>query len=289
MKHHPLDTITKGPQIGVMQGRLLPKYKGRYQAHPVGCWQQEFPLAAELELSWIEFILDFHDVWENPLMSKTGIDEIHSLSEKTGVVVKTVCADYFMEAPLHSLSTVIVQQSQKVLLTLIEHCSQIKVTEIVIPCVDQSSLIDDACKQQFIQNLQPGIKLAEKLAVNLALETDLAPGDFVELLDQFDSLRITVNYDTGNSAALGYDPSEELAAYGSKITDIHIKDRFLNGGSTLLGTGDTDFDRFFEALKKINYQGPFIMQAYRDDEGVAVFKSQLDWISPRIKSKIPHE
>ena len=36
--------------IGVMQGRLLPKYKGRYQAHPVGYWQDEFPKAAELGL-----------------------------------------------------------------------------------------------------------------------------------------------------------------------------------------------------------------------------------------------
>ena len=29
-------------QVGVMQGRLLPKYKGRYQAHPKDTWQDEF-------------------------------------------------------------------------------------------------------------------------------------------------------------------------------------------------------------------------------------------------------
>ena len=28
----------------------------------------------------------------------------------------------------------------------------------------------------------------------------------------------------------------------------------------------------------INYHGPFIMQAYRDEEGVSIFKSQLDWV-----------
>ena len=32
--------------IGIMQGRLLPKYKERYQAHPVGYWDEEFSIAA---------------------------------------------------------------------------------------------------------------------------------------------------------------------------------------------------------------------------------------------------
>ena len=32
-------------KLGIMQGRLLPKYNGRYQAHPVGYWQKEFEYA----------------------------------------------------------------------------------------------------------------------------------------------------------------------------------------------------------------------------------------------------
>ena len=43
-----------------MQGRLLPKYKGRYQAHPFGYWQDEFPIASELGLDCIEFIFDYY-------------------------------------------------------------------------------------------------------------------------------------------------------------------------------------------------------------------------------------
>ena len=59
--------------IGVMQGRLLPKYKGRYQAHPVGYWQDEFPKAAELGLDCIEFILDYNDAEQNPLDDSGGV------------------------------------------------------------------------------------------------------------------------------------------------------------------------------------------------------------------------
>ena len=75
---------------------------------------------------------------------------------------------------------------------------------------------------------------------------------------------------------------EELEIYGNRITDIHIKDRIHGGGSVMLGRGDTDFHAFFNALSKIDYQGPFIMQVYRDDEGVAVFKEQLEWLKSKI-------
>ena len=37
--------------IGIMQGRLLPKYKKKYQAHPVGYWENEFPIASKLDLN----------------------------------------------------------------------------------------------------------------------------------------------------------------------------------------------------------------------------------------------
>ena len=118
----------------------------------------------------------------------------------------------------------------------------------------------------------------EKENINLSLETDLAPKPFIELLNKLNSKNITVNYDIGNSASLGYNPTEELEIYGDRISDIHIKDRTLDGGPVVLGEGDADFDSFFNALSKIDYHGPFIMQAYRDEEGVSIFKSQLDWI-----------
>ena len=41
-----------------MQGRLLPKYQGRYQAHPKDYWRDEFKIASSIGLDCIEFILD---------------------------------------------------------------------------------------------------------------------------------------------------------------------------------------------------------------------------------------
>ena len=92
-----------------------------------------------------------------------------------------------------------------------------------------------------------------------------------------------MNYDIGNSASLGFDPVAELDSYGDHISDIHIKDRIRGGGPVVLGEGAVNFDRFFSKLREFDYSGPFIMQAYRDDEGVSVFKKQLDWVSKYLE------
>ena len=265
-------------KIGVIQGRLVPKYQDRYQAFPVGMWQDEFKVAKECGLDLIEFILDFNDAEENPLLKEGGVDEIKSIINKTGVSVQTICADYFMEAPLHSSDDKVSEESFKILEQLLEIARTLKITDIVIPCVDQSSLKTEEAVNRFIKQIIKIIPTIEKQNINLSLETDLPPKPFIQLLERLNSKNITVNYDIGNSAALGFDSDEELEVYGDRITDIHIKDRVSDGGPVTLGEGNADFTKFFNKLKEFNYQGPFIMQAYRDDEGVEIFKKQLDWI-----------
>ena len=264
-------------KLGVMQGRLVPKYNGRYQAHPVNYWQDEFSIAASHNIDCIEFILDYNLCELNPLMSIDGIESIKKNIDITGVRVKSVCADYFMEKPFHHIDNEVVKQSEIVMCELISNCSTLNITDIVIPCVDSSSLKNEGDFNLFIENTKRIIDNAEKYDINLSLETDLNPTLFGQLLSEFTSSKITVNYDTGNSASLGFNVIEEFKSYGHRITDIHIKDRKFNGGSVMLGEGDVNFKDFFESLKLINYNNPFIMQAYRDDEGLNVFKKQLSF------------
>ena len=274
--------------LGVMQGRLLPKYKGLYQSFPIGYWQDEFPIAKKLGLDCIEFIIDDLSYPENPLMTEEGVRQIQHIVAETGVQVKTICADYFMEHPFHDVSQKDFDHSMTVLGVLLENGRKLGVTDIVIPCVDKSSLLN---KKQHIPGFIVAMKHAGKLAqasgINLSLETDLGPQDFRDLLLKIDSPRLKVNYDIGNSAALGYLESEEIAAYGEWISDVHIKDRVLGGGSVPVGTGDAKIENALAELKKAGYSGVFIMQVYRDDEGVEIFKFQKEKILPILKKYFP--
>lgn len=269
-------------KIGVMQGRLVPKYKKQYQSHPVGYWDKEFDIVARLGLDLVEFIVDLDGIEKNPLMSSEGMTRIAEAVARTGVQVASICADCFMAAPLHSTDPLVALSSLAYLRRLIYSAPRLSISDIVIPCVDHSSLRTEDDTVRFVAALEAVLDDAGRNGVNLSLETDLDPERFARLLERFNSQRVTVNYDTGNSAALGYDPREELAAYGEKISDIHIKDRIKGGGSVVLGTGSTDFDAFFDALGLLDYQGFFILQAFRDDEGVGIFGRQLDWIRPYI-------
>ena len=266
-----------------MQGRLIEKFMGRYQAHPIDKWTKEFQIAKKLKLECIEFIFDFYKFKNNPLMNQNGINKILKNIDDTNVIVKTICADYFMEAPLHSKDKDLASNSIKVLKELIFSASKIGVTDIVIPCVDQSSIKLKNDFDRFIENIQQVVNYLEIYKINLALETDLPPNDVDRLLQKIDHNRIKINYDTGNSASLGYNVKEELSAYGHKITDIHIKDRLLNGGPVVLGRGNANFELFFTEIKKYHYSGPYIMQAYRDDEGLNIFNKQLNFIKPFLE------
>ena len=261
-----------------MQGRLLPKIDCRFQAHPFEYWQDEFPIASNLGLDCIEFIFDYDSFNENPLLTARGQREILEISRSTGVGVRSICADFFMDCPIHVSDKSQTAFALKILRRLLEASSNLGIMDVVIPCVDQSSIYNVESTKRFFSAIQSVIPLSERLEVRLCLETDLPPSRFFRLLKELDSDSVSVNYDTGNSVSLGYDFKEELAAYGKSITDLHIKDRTYGGASVPLGEGSMNFDQFFSCFSKINFEGIMIMQAYRDDEGLQIFTRQLEFL-----------
>ena len=134
--------------LGIMQGRLLPKYKGQFQAHPKNYWQDEFNLASNLGFSHIEFILDFEDYLENPLLNHNGVDLIKKKISTENVKVKSVCADFYMNSPIFIDDNEKELINLKVLKKLIKNCSILGVKEIVLPLVDNSSIINSQKKRE---------------------------------------------------------------------------------------------------------------------------------------------
>jgi hexulose-6-phosphate isomerase len=89
---------------------------------------------------------------------------------------------------------------------------------------------------------------------------------------------VKVNYDTGNSASLGYAPGKEFAAYGNRIGSIHIKDRKLGASTVPLGTGNADFETVFREMKSIDYQGDITLQVARGTPG-----EEVAWARQNLK------
>ena len=272
-------------EIGVMQGRLLPKYKGQFQAHPKNYWQDEFRLASKLGFAYIEFILDFEDYNQNPLLNITGLNAIKNKIKKENILVKSVCADFYMTSPIYINDKDKEYINLEVFKKLIKNCSFLGVKDIVLPLVDNSSILNSIQKRKNVILFLNKIKeFLERFNVNVCLETDLPPKKFLKLISDLDYPFFKINYDTGNSAYMGYDFKEELETYAQYVTNIHIKDRIYKGESVILGNGACQFDKFFQHLKKINYTGITILQAYRNNDGISSIKPQLKFIKEIINT-----
>jgi L-ribulose-5-phosphate 3-epimerase len=152
--------------------------------------------------------------------------------------------------------------------------------------VDASALRTPAQHDAVVAILTAAAPVAARAGVELHIESDMGPADFAAFLERlpFDSIR--ANYDSGNSASLGYAPLEEFGAYGARVGSVHLKDRKRGGTTVAPGTGDTDFAALFTALARIDYRGDFTLQVARGTPGdeVAWIATQRAYFAPMIAS-----
>jgi hexulose-6-phosphate isomerase len=255
-----------------MQGRLVPPIADRLQCFPRGQWRQEFARAVQAGLDSIEWIYDDFGADVNPLASDEGVAEILCLAEQHGVCVRSICADYFMDHPLVRAELSALEERLCVLEWLLERGKMLEAQRIVLPFVDASQITSPEEARSVAAVLGRVLDRAESARMEIHLETSLPPEPYADLLALLPHPMLKVNYDSGNSASLGYAPYEEFSAYGERVGSVHIKDRLRAGGTVALGKGDTDFAGLFACLRKMNYEGDLILQVARGAHG-----EEVDW------------
>ncbi len=258
----------------------MPPEDGRFQCFPRKQWESEFARAADVPLDYIEWVYDLygHDV--NPLGSTGGIERLTKFTASTRVGIRSVCADYFMDKPLLRCGEAELDERLQELQRVLRNSRAVGVNRVVIPFVDASAIRSHDDLVAVKDALQAALPFAEEMGVEIHLETSLGPAEFAKLLDCIPHRKLKVNYDSGNSASLGYSPGDEFAAYGDRIGSVHIKDRALNGGTVPLGSGNANFTALFRCLEKIEYQGDFTLQVARGTPGdeVAWAKQNLAFV-----------
>jgi hexulose-6-phosphate isomerase len=265
-------------KLGIMQGRLVPPEPKRFQSFPRARWRDEFAMAAAAGLDAIEWIYDAYGEDVNPLASDEGILEIRGLCAVHRVAVESVCADWFMDFPLVGVDEQSARHRWLRLDWLMRRCGELGINRIVLPFVDASAIRSPIDAEAVVRGINGLGGLIDSTNVELHLEADLPPSDFAALLARLGHSRVKVNYDSGNSASLGYKPKDEFAAYGTRVGSVHLKDRRLRAGTVPLGDGDTDFDGLFDALTAVRYGGDFILQVARGIEG-----DELDWTRGNVR------
>jgi L-ribulose-5-phosphate 3-epimerase len=256
--------------IGIMQGRLSAPLHGRIQSFPEGTWQAEFARATEAELQAIEWIYDIEDAETNPIGSTEGLEEMRQLSKKHGIVVQSLCADYFMPFPFVRAAEADWEERLRKMEWLLDRCRQAGVRDVVLPFVDNSRIETEKDRRDVIRLFERLRGTLDRLDLQIHLETSLGPEAFRSLIEEIGQARVRINYDSGNSASLGFLAEEEWDTYGKYIGSVHIKDRLKGGGTVPLGSGNADFSALARSLKRFNYDGRFILQVARGKAGEEV-------------------
>ncbi len=268
-------------RYGIMQGRLVPPEPGRFQAFPRQRWRDEFALAAAAGVDYIEWIYDDYGASANPITSEQGLAEFDRLKQQHGISTPALCGDWFMDFPFLRCTLEERAQRQNFLQKLLAVAQRIGARRMVLPFVDQSRIESEAEKDTVIGVLMQALPTAEKTGVELHLETDLGPADFAALMARIPHPMVKINYDSGNSSGLGYNASEEFAAYGDRIGSIHIKDRLRKPDGSIstqpLGHGSADFEDVFRCIRSIHYTGGLTLQVARGEAG-----DEVNWIREQL-------
>ena len=254
-------------RIGFMQGRLSPMVDGKIQAFPWQHWEEEFDAAAAIGITMMEWTLDQERLHENPLLTRGGRARIAALSHETGLKVESVTGDCFMQAPFYKARGAERTRLMDDFAAVIDATAAVGAKLIVFPLVDNGSIETaehDSALRQGLKEVEP--RLRDK-NVRIAFESDFGPARLADFIAGFAADVFGINYDIGNSASLGFDPDEELDAYGTRITHVHVKDRVQGGTTVPLGTGNAKFDRVFAGLRQADYRGDFVLQTARATDG----------------------
>lgn len=254
-------------RIGFMQGRLSPLVDGKIQAFPAAHWRDEFALAERYGFPLIEWTLDHDDLADNPLMTAAGRREIAALTQRHGIAIRSLTGDCFMQAPFFKAEgqarVTLVDELRRVL----DAAAAARIAFVVVPLVDNGHLDNPVQLERLTQVLDGLQTFLRDARMKIIFESDLPPRELRGFIARFSRFCFGINYDIGNSASLGHDPSEEIASYAAWIDNVHVKDRRLGGTTTPLGTGNANLPRVFELLHDAGYRGDFILQTARAADG----------------------
>lgn len=253
-------------EIGFMQGRLSDRIDGKIQAFPWRDWESEFQSAQALGLGLLEWTLDQERLHENPLMTAAGQARIRELSARHGVRVLSLTGDCFMQAPFYKVDGAAREALLADLWAILDASEQVGIRYVLIPLVDNGSLQTTDHERTLLEGVLPLRQRLVSAGMKIVFESDFGPARLAEFIERLPRDAFGINYDIGNSAALGFSPADEVGSYGHRIDNVHVKDRKLHGTTVPLGTGNADFPAAFGALHKAGYAGHFILQTARADD-----------------------
>jgi len=133
---------------------------------------------------------------------------------------------------------------------------------------------DDPERKPMLATLAQAGQLAADKGITLAFETGQETAELLRrTLDELKAPNLKVNFDPANMLLYDMgDPIRAVELLGTDIRSVHVKDarrtkvRGQWGEEVPLGEGEVNIPRFLQALKRVGYTGPLVIEREVGDQ-----------------------
>ena len=265
-------------------------------------WSTKIDIAKEAGYDFIEISVDESDERLARLnWSNEEIKNMNNLLIDKDFRIPSMTFSGQKRFPMGSMDNATREKSMDLMKKAIELADKLGIRVIQVTGYDvYYEERSDKTREMFIQNLKKATEWASKACITLAIEnmenTFLnSVTKYMEIAEEVDSPWLKLYPDLGNLTAWTHDEVYNELEKGIKaqqIIAIHLKeakkvtDTF--GGifrELEFGTGDVDFVKTFETLKKVEFKGPFLVEMWNESSNTPLedIKKVREWMLSRMK------
>ncbi|GMA09336.1 L-xylulose 5-phosphate 3-epimerase [Tetragenococcus halophilus subsp. flandriensis] len=242
-------------------------------------WKERLLFAKELGFDFVEMSIDETDERLARLdWTKNERKEVVDAIYETDVKILSICLSGHRRFPFGSKNPktrnnamIIIQKAIDLALDLGVRCIQLAGYDVYY---EEKSVHS---REYFIENLQAAVTMAS--AKGVALSVEIMDDSFINSITKFKQIKqqipspyLQVYPDLGNLSAwptndIGY----ELEKGINEISQIHIKDTLAVTSDfpgkfkgVPFGEGCVDFMGCFQTLKRLNFNGPFVIEMWSE-------------------------
>ena len=255
-------------------------YLGLYEkAIPMkASWLEKLQKAKDLGFDFLEISIDESDERLSRLdWTLAQKRELTALSQDLNMPIISMCLSGHRRFPYGSKDKKTLEKAREIMSKALDFAAHCGIRNIQMAGYDvYYEESTPASQQQFKDELALAVQQAAARQIMLSIEIMDYPfmssiTRFAEVTKHIQSPWLTVYPDVGNLTAWWNDVPQELTAYISRISAIHLKDTKPVGPKSLgqfrdlgIGEGTVNFVEVFKALKNANYHGSFVLELWGD-------------------------
>lgn len=277
--------LTKNP-IGIYEKAIPNKFN----------WATKIKIAKAAGYEFIEMSIDESDDRLYRLeWSKEKRENIRRLLSAQDFYINSICLSAHRKYPFGSKDESTRNRAYEIMDKAIELAKDLGVRNIQLAGYDvYYEASDEETKARFNEGLKYATKMAASTNVMLSIEIMDTPfmgtiSKCMKFITQINSPWLQIYPDLGNLSQWTENPVEELALGIQHIVGIHLKDTKPGVFKCVpFGEGTVDFLKLFKKLDELEFQGPFLVEMWADneknctfDESVAFIETAKTWLTEK--------